>query len=548
MPRMFADLHCHPTLYNFNRMRNHPEELDPDTFHPWTIPASNLKAMDRGARGSTYSQCDVAKLVKSGTRIVYTSSTPIEKGFLELQTEDGREHYPFVVELLRILSGQTLVSTGLKLLKEDVKAAANELTRILKNRGPLRVFLQRAFLRYGLERIRFMMGDEYDYWQEFLREYEFWCARDGVTESATIEFRRDGTTMQEQVTGRYHLVRDLEHYDEILETDHDVAMLMTIEGGHVFTMGPDQQRVVDDVIFERLEQLKSLDHPVLFITLAHHFDNGICGHAHSLPDAAELVMSQDARLHEGFEPAGDLGLRVARKLYALDDELNDTGEPRILIDFKHLSARARKQLYESVVQPYNASRSDSDREPLPVIMSHAAYSGIEDFETFIANAEHEDDHYHAPPYYAWNINVCDEDMRMIHETRGLVGLVFDQRVCGVGPRHRIHDSMWPKIVRAQLFGLVDVIMNDERLSDDARRDVWSTICLGTDYDGMIDPFSRYPTVLDLDRFADDLRAELHAARHTRMIDSIGVDELVEMICWKNAHNFARKHLPGASQG
>ncbi len=546
MPRMFADFHCHPTLYSFNRLRNHAEENDPEAFHPWTIPSSNLSAMDRGARGATYSQCDIAKLVKSRTRIVFASSTPIEKGFLELHTEDGREHYPFAVELMRILTGRTLISSGVKLLKENPQSAANEITRILKNRGPLRVFLQRAFLKYGLKRIRFMMSDEYDYWQEFLLEYDFWRARDGIYESTRLEHRSEGETFSEEVGGRYHLVRDLEHYDEILETDEDVALLMTIEGGHVFTIGTDQKRVSDDVIFDRIDHLKSMDHPVLFITLAHHFDNGICGHAHSIPDIAELVMSQESRLHEGFEPEDDLGLRVARRLLSVDENDRDTGEPRILIDYKHLSARARRELYEEVVQPYNASNEHTTTRPrLPVLMSHAAYSGIQTFEELIENADRENDHYHAPPFYAWNINVCDEDIRLVHETRGLIGLVFDQRVCGVGPRQKVDLEMWPRLVRAQIFGMVDVIIDDDRLSDDQKRRVWDTICLGTDYDGMIDPLSRYPTVLQLDLFADDLRAELEAYKHTRFIAEIGVDELVDKICWKNAHRFARAHLPAA---
>lgn len=547
MPRMFADLHCHPTLYNFNRMRNHVEEDDPGTFHPWTIPSSDLSAMDKGARGATYSQCDVAKLVKSKTRIVFASSTPIEKGFLELHTEDGREHYPFAVELVRILTGQTLLSSGLKLLTEDVQSAANEVTRILKNRGPLRIFLQRAFLKYGLKRIRFMMSDQYDYWQEFLLEYDFWRARDGVTESTRIEHRSGGETFSEEVSGRYQIVRDLDHYDEILETDDEVAWLVTIEGGHVFTIGTDQRRVEDDVIFERIERLKALDHPVLFITLAHHFDNGICGHAHSIPDVAELVMSQKQRLHEGFESEGNLGLRVARELLSVDENHMDTGEPRILIDFKHLSARARQELYDEVIKPYNEKNEHtSERPALPVFMSHAGYSGIGSLDELIQNADKEDDHYHAPPYYAWNINACDEDIRLAHATGGLFGLVFDQRVCGVAPRQKIHDDMWPRVVRAQIFGIVDVIMNDDRLSDDEKRRAWDCVCLGTDYDGMIDPLSRYPTVLQLDLFADDLRAELESAKHTRMIEEIGVDEIVEKVCWKNVHLFARRHLAAAT--
>ena len=88
---------------------------------------------------------------------------------------------------------------------------------------------------------------------------------------------------------------------------------------------------------------------------------------------------------------------------------------------------------------------------------------------------------------------------------------------------------------------------DERRSDDDRVKVWDRICLGTDYDGLIDPFNPYPTALSLDRFADDLREQLAKVSHTRMIEAIGVDELVEKICWKNAYEFTRRVLPAATR-
>lgn len=105
--------------------------------------------------------------------------------------------------------------------------------------------------------------------------------------------------------------------------------------------------------------------------------------------------------------------------------------------------------------------------------------------------------------------------------------------------------MWSALVRDHLFGLVDAVILDQRLSPESRITMWDRICLGTDYDGMIDPLKRYPTALDFDRFAEDLRAELTAHRHTRFINQIGVDTLVEKICWRNADAFLRRHLPAA---
>jgi len=537
MPRLYADLHCHPTMYGFNRLRNSAAEQNPDLFHPWAEQPSDTSAMARGVRAAGYSQCDVAKLAKSGTRIVFGSITPIERGFLEFHSEEGHEHHPFVPELIRLFTGQTLARAGARLLANEGLSAAGELTRILKNRGPLRVYLQKAFLKYGLARIRYMMSPEYDYWDEFKAEYEFWRSRDGVQSQGEVALPDGrGGRRTETISGCYHVIRSPEQYDEVVASERDIAFLLTIEGGHVITMSPACKRVPDELIFSRIRELKALEYPLFFITLAHHFDNGICGHAHSIPDIAQLVMSQKKRLHAGFEREGDLGLRVARALYGVDEDLEDLDERRILIDFKHLSAQSRKELYEEVVEPYNRRHATGDV---------GDGGGRKTLDALIRNGDREDDHYHAGPYYAWNINIADEDVRMVHDSRGLIGLVFDQRVCGVAPREKVADDMWSVLVRNQIFGMVDAVVLDQNRSDDDRKRVWDCICLGTDYDGMIDPLTRYPTALDLDQFAEDLRAELHAHRHTRFIEEIGVDTLVDKICWKNADAFVRRHLPAA---
>ncbi len=554
-PRMFADLHVHPTLYNFNRMRNHEDEYTPSDFHPWTVPPGNIGDMAKGNRAASYSQADMPKLHKSKTRIVYASICPIEKGFFTGQVQDGKDANPFSVELIKLISGATLVESGLKVLQNDLGSAAKSATKILANRGPLRQFVQKMFMRYGIKRVQYLSSRDYSYWGEFWREYEFYKARDGVEETADCVWTdANGREHRESVTGQYQLIKSAEHFQDVIENTDDVALLHTIEGAYTFSIGRDAERVDERTIFERIDSLKTLDWPLLFLTLAHHFDNGLCGHAHSVPDAANLVMDQSERLNEGFERgSNDLGIRVVRELLDLDEQLHDQGGRRILIDCKHMSAESRLEYYEEVVKPYNRlwdakSAADKKTSPkIPVFFSHVAYSGIETLERLIANADHENDHWHAPPFYAWNINASAEDVRMVHQTDGLLGLVFDQRVCGVGPRHKVADEMWPELVARQFFAMVDVIMLDDSLKKGDKKKIWDCVCLGTDYDGLIDPLSKYPTAMNLSDFAADLAEVLEAHKHTRYIAEIGVDELVEKICWKNGYDFAMKHLPAASR-
>jgi hypothetical protein len=551
MPRYFADLHCHPTLYSFNRMRNDDRERDPAQFTPWNVLPSNLRHMAQSKRANEYCQCGYDKLCAASVRLTFASITPIERGFF--QGNVGSQRHSFVLEAARLMTGVTATKAAIAAVKEgQPMAVAHEITRVLRNRGPLRQLLQTLIMRYPLARIRHMMSPQFDYWEEFLLEYDFMLRGDGQAHDVAVEHVRDGRPLREKVSGRVTMVRDAAHMEQLLDgSTEEVAVVLTIEGGHTFSIAPDESAHSEAVIMGRIAQLKALTHPIFFITIAHHFDNGFCGHAHSIPDAAFLVMDQRPRMHEGFEREGDLGLKVVRALLSLTPELYPTGEGRILIDCKHMSPLSRKEYYHEIVDPVNAARGAWDEATrdvypeVPVIFSHGAYSGIGTLDEVIESADLERDNRHIGDFYAWGINLCDDDVRAVHRTGGLVGLVFERRVAGVKMGQKLPDDLWPKVLVRQLLAMVDVIYHDERLDEAARRTIWDNICIGSDYDGFIDPIQSYPTVMELPRFAEDLRRELRAVEHTRSIGQLGVDELVEKICWRNADQFARKHLPAA---
>lgn len=545
---IFADLHCHPTLYGFNRLRNSAGEDDPEVFQPWHVPPSDVEAMEAGKRGASYAQIDLPKMVLSGVRIVFASITPIEAGFFR-GSPDRSQNTSFSGELLRLASGGTAFKTVRALMNRGPQGALYEATALLRNEGPVRQLLQKAIMRYPLERIRFMMSGPYDYWEEFLLEYSYLRARDGVPSSGVAEYVEGGQARSTPVSGTYHLIRDPEHLAEVMAAG-EIAVVLTIEGAHTFSIGVDQERVPEAVLFERIAALRALPQPLFFLTVAHHFDNGFCGHAHSVPDAGRLVMDQSKRMHEGLEPAGNLGKRVFLELLDLaqgeDGALVDRGGKRILLDAKHMSPRTRKAYYSEIIEPFNASRSGEESRPaLPVIFSHGAWSGVETLDGLIANEANEDDNWHMGIGNAWGINLSAEDMRAVHRSGGLVGLVFEQRILGARPGQAKHADRMPQVVFHQLFALVDAVLLHDGTPEETKASVWDCLCLGTDYDGFIDPVSCYPTAMELPRFAEELRAWLEVHQDTRGIKALGVETLVEKICWRNAHTLLERHLPAA---
>lgn len=538
----FADIHSHCTLYGFNRMRNtEGYEDDPARYHPWFEMPSRVDHAAKGKQAARYSQGNFARLVEGDVELVFLSFTPIEKGFF-IGSAHGEDR-PFWRELFRWVRGEVPLSAFRQAIDGDVDGAVEELLGVIRNRGPLRQLIQQLVMDYSPERVSFLASESYDYWEELLEEYDFTRKCDG--EVARVEIDTAGGSRS--VEGSYKLVRNVDDLEAALDTPHQVATVLTIEGAHVFSMGPDLKPVSRQAMARRIDELKSWEHPILFLTLAHHFDNGLCGHAHSIMDAANWIMDQRHRLNEGFDE--DRGLFVVRELLDLDAQLRDRGGRRIIIDVRHMSARSRKTYYDEIVRPYNdrwGTQPEEDRPKIPVVMSHGAYSGISSLEEMIDRADREGDHWHRGPFYAWNINASDEDVRVIHESGGLLGLIFDRRILGVGPNEEVPDEFWPDVVLRQIFAVVDVIMLDDRLEQEQKRSIWDCICLGTDFDGFIHPVECYPTALELGSFREDLRRRLLEKRHTRMIDEIGVDRLVDKICFDNATNFAKKHLPAAA--
>ncbi len=512
-------------------MRNTAAEESTESFHPWNIPTSNLVRQSRGGRATDYSQCDFAKLATGRSRLIHASITPIEAGFFE-GSVDPQEHRAFVPELLKLVSGLTAVRTALLLATRGRKAALREVTGILRNRGPLRRLLQATFLQYPARRISYLLSPEFDYWEELQREYDFLLAMDGKAHLSQAPTASEG---------RYDIVRSAEHLREIMGSeDGRIAVVLSIEGGHVFSMEHDGP-VPETKIFERIEELKQWPHPIVFLTPAHHFDNGFCGHARSLVAAGQLIMDQTPRMHEGLEADGDLGGRVFRALLDIDEELNDLDGARIVLDSKHMSPLTRSQYYRRIVEPYNRSTTRR-RPPIPVIHSHTGYSGVASLEALMEQQDCEDDHWHLDGYNAWGINVCDEDVHAVHDSGGLLGICFDQRIAGVTPSERVPAEHFGRVLARQVLAMVDVIMLDDRRDDEDKIGIWQRLCIGSDFDGVIHPLTSYSTALSLPQFASDLREILEEKRHTRMVDRIGVDELVECICWKNVTRFTEAQL------
>jgi hypothetical protein len=537
MKTYYADIHCHPHARAFHWLRHGDE--DPERgYHAWNIVLSNFKKQKQGARAFSYSQCDPVKLWNGEVKLVYASLYPFEKGFYE-GTDDVKKAE--VVKLFEKAS-QLLVTVLvpwkgiLALVKGAIKKyAGDEVTA--------REYFQSFLMRMPIRRIQYFTGDKYDYYKELIRERDFLLNKSGHTGRNRIfipspkNIFKSAAQLRKaypdslDARGQFRVCKNYQEVSQTLEQDN-IAMVLTIEGMHA--LGTDTH---PDKVLTRIREIKRWEYPVFFVTFAHHFDNGLCGHAHSLIDSTKWFMSQKKGMDAGFK---SIGLEAVRLLLSLDNSLEvDTSlGRRILIDLKHTSAKSRKEYYKKIVEPCY----DKDIE-IPVILSHVGYSGWKTLDESIQYAEEgkEKDDRLRNGFYPWNINACNEDIEWAVKTNGLIGLCLDQRILGGGSKHGTGKK---ELVFKNLHAMLDVVA---AMPAPFNSQLWYVFCLGSDFEGYIDPVNRYADALDYATLRNDLidyvAEKLLPQGNKYFLGSMDdVVEAVDNICFYNAKEFLKRNF------
>ncbi|MEQ8425515.1 MAG: hypothetical protein RIA63_12450 [Cyclobacteriaceae bacterium] len=558
---MYADFHCYPGKVAFDSSLM-AGDADNELIHPWQIPQSNLRNQAKGGVALEYSQCDLAKSMQAGVKLMFASLYPIEKGFFNGSNKGGINKKIISEYFRRIhLEGQSLAN-GWLISHLKTQSGVRSISETELD------FLQSRFTRLPLERITFMQNGHYDYFEELKREYKFYLSKAGekVTTPHKLQLVPRGPSRTWE--GVYQLAKNGADVLSQLRADKDdVVIVLTLEGIHSLGVGNPEddflragQKPKDVSIGKlksRIRQLKgeeSLDdktlkkweHCPFYITFANHFNNTLCGHAHSMSSASQLVCDQSNNMDKGVLTNATYG--VMRELLGLDDKLMDTGSKRILIDIKHMSASSRHNFYTEIIRPYNR-KPENQLSKIPIIASQVGYSGIDSLEALVKNAKDgmETDHFRMQGFKAWNINLCDEDVIEIHDSKGLIGIALDSDLLG-------HYQKWflnlplplserkrAKRILAHTLHHFVAIAFGYHLPEPMK--IWDILCLGTGFDGTGKSLRGYSTVLDMQRLEEDLIEILVQMKKDkpRWFDQNTPETLARKICFENAYDFVVDH-------
>ncbi|MBX2816045.1 MAG: dipeptidase [Saprospiraceae bacterium] len=485
MPAYVIDLHCHPSLkphyaapYNsasniWDQVAQQPglNQLHPDV----------RKILD-GIELT--SQSNLSEMMSGNVRGAFMAIHPIERGWLD--------HKDYSSNPVRdCLLNMRLPEADIPILGAVLSGIPQQTIAMIKANveadGP----------------INYYHDDTYPEYQFLLRSEQ------------TV--RPDGK--------KFRIVTDFTEYMDVLTNHPDTfAGIITMEGAHALQQvrraswakvkfedlpEPDR-RYINNKYLLNLAKIKGLNtykgfakkHTPLFMTLAHFYNNFLTGHTKSFASGVgimpgmDTLLDQEQGMNEGITGLGFLMIdRLLKK---------SEHERRILIDVKHMSWKARKQYYDFLIQ-----RGDD----IPIVFSHGGVNGrnAADFEAigFDRAADHDNE------YLArWSINLFDDDIRAIANSRGLMGIApHEGRVPGGraidlldGIKREIGQGIpgaaarlrreYGKIMLSNFYHIAAVI-NDAR--------AWDHICIGSDYDGITNPFDTYPKSGNLNAMLTDIQ-------------------------------------------
>ncbi len=294
------------------------------------------------------------------------------------------------------------------------------------------------------------------------------------------------------------------------------------------------------------QKLPRWEHPPFLFQLAQNFSNGFFGHARSLPDQADSLFDQRRHLNKGVMKAA--GYEIVRELLGLDETLRPTGSRRILVDMAHLSAASRNDLYEKIFRTYN--KNIDPLNPIPVVFTGAAYSGIDYLIEMIKNAHDgiEHDNFRVDGYYGAGINLSDEDVLAVFWSQGLISLTLEARRLGneMGGIETMFSSARTKALRLlarQISGIISIPFA-YHISSPLR--IWDSLCIGQamgEGNTLLEYF-RCGCGVHIEKLKEDLEEVLSKIKKEEPMWFGGYKPcvLAEKICHGNLLTFASRHF------
>ena len=382
------------------------------------------------------------------------------------------------------------------------------------------------------------------------------------------------------------LTKDVE-YDE-----NDVSktyVVFSVEGLHSLSPTLEKTKIDKTTILNNLDELRAAI-PIISINITHLEQYPFINQAYGI----QFVSNED------FRPTGNRfsqdGIDILRHCY----------EHNIIVDIKHQSLATRRMLIEDL-----RKRDDLKNVLQPLVCTHAGFAGISyadipDYITIepVAGKNYSRINWGKPKKYgmfdfmlAFNpssINLYDEDILAVIDSGGMIGLNMDKRILGYTEanandasyeiiseeeeyisnaekdvyltKHVIGSKMNnsycistqevvdggmvnPKLGFYHLCHFMQHVLHFIKLAQQTPdvNKALTQICIGSDFDGIINPVWCCPSMNFLDKFKkqfiDNFKAFAKANKHeVQLSKEFDVKQFAEQLFFENGKNFILNRL------
>ena len=375
--------------------------------------------------------------------------------------------------------------------------------------------------------------------------------------------------------------------------EHDANALyvvFSVEGCHTLSSTTDRNKINKNEVLQNLDIL-SARIPILSLNITHLEQYDFCNHAYGIQ-----VVSDEAFIPTGNRISAD-GLDIVKHCF----------KKKIMIDIKHQSLAARRMLIEDIL---NRPEFTAIKQPLVsshVGFTGLSYNDIPDYLDFSTMTGKKYGHieWGKPKIYgmldfmtAFNpssINLYDEDILAVLNSGGIIGLSLDKRILGYSEADsrtasldelafeeeyislseknvfltkpvigsKMNDGncittqevlqggyVNPQLSFYHLCHFMSHILHLVKVATENNYDVNSAlkqICVGSDFDGFINPVFCCETSLALNTFKKDfVDTFLSYADANRSLvtlpDNFNVHEFADQLFFTNGREFVMGRL------
>ena len=522
------DIHCHPSGKPYMSGRSNPRHTPFESYdnevQSWLLSRLS-KQLEKISEVRLGTQSNFDNLHDGKVRVIIASLTPVERAFLVCN-----------------LKPDSFINDNLKSLVSESQAPWEDT---------LRSKVVNALTGFDIDDIDFAKKSMQNYFHDGLvPEYNY-----------ITKFHNEQNQAQDY---RVKFVKNYQAIEDAINADDTtICIILSIEGAHTLssqvpnmaflrrdqlrnhTDDPDDFTTLIEYV-NNIETMKKWDFVPLFISLNHHCWNGLGGQAQSLIKLIGTIVSQTEGLNEGLKGLGE---------EVIDLLLKTTNGPRILIDIKHMSPRCRKDFYALIKTKYW-----SKNDKFPLICSHTGVvSKRRTLDALIAQDDVAELLNSTNYLHENSINLCEEDILIIAETNGLIGIQLDEkRVAGnkiieVIKKNKQLGSddlrkQYVKVLFANLFEVVKTVGTSKG---------WDLLSIGSDYDGLINHLDFYPTAGEMPVLKNDMLAFLNDPEEIsqpgfnytvplpeikRLMFDLTADDIIEKIFAGNAMTFLKNNF------